>query len=72
MINWGKCYKIDYNVLEKLITFYIISLGGDAVAKDAAQITQTRDYHLPAAFENYNLDINDDSVIAVNYTVRTS
>lgn len=73
----GSCVPVAYGeimigskVISQSIESYKVS--GDAVAKDAAQITQTRDYHLPAAFENYNLDINDDSVIAVNYTVRTS
>lgn len=71
----GSCVPVAYGdimigskVISQSIESYKVS--GDVVAKDAAQIIQTRDYHLPAAFENYNLDINDDSVIAVNYTVR--
>ena len=71
----GSCVPVAYGeimigskVISQSIESYKIS--GDTVSKDAAQITQTRDYHLPAAFDNYNLDSNDDSVIAVNYTVR--
>lgn len=71
----GSCVPVAYGemmigskVISQSIESYKVS--GDDTYQDAAQITQTRDYHQPAAFENYNLDTNDDSVIAANYTVR--
>lgn len=73
----GSCVPVAYGdimigskVISQSIESYKVS--GDMVAKDAAQIIQTRDYHVPVGFDNYNLDMNDDSVIAVNYTVRSN
>lgn len=71
----GSCVPVAYGeimigskVISQSIESYKVS--GDVVAKDAAQLVQTRDYHIPVPFENYNLDTDDDSVRAVNYTVR--
>ncbi|PNK59476.1 tail assembly protein [Psychrobacter sp. FDAARGOS_221] len=71
----GSCVPVAYGeimigskVISQSIESYKVS--GDVVAKDAAQLVQTRDYHVPTAFDNYNLDADDDSVRAVNYIVR--
>lgn len=71
----GSCVPVAYGdimigskVISQSIESYKVS--GDVQSKPAAELVQTRDYHLPDAFENYNIDSNDDSVIAVNYTVR--
>lgn len=71
----GSCVPVAYGdimigskVISQSIESYKVS--GDVQSKPAAELVQTRDYHLPVPFDNYNLDTNDDSVIAVNYTVR--
>lgn len=71
----GSCVPVAYGeimigskVISQSIESYKVS--GDAAAKPAAQLTQSRSYHSPVAFDNYNLDTDDDSVRSVNYTVR--
>lgn len=71
----GSCVPVAYGeimigskVISQSVESYKVS--GDAVAKPAAQLVQTRNYHSPVAFGNYSLDTDDDSVRAVNYTVR--
>ncbi len=73
----GSCVPVAYGeimigskVISQSVESYKVS--GDIVKKEAAQLTQTRDYHVPVPFENYQLDVDDDSVIARNYTVRVS
>ncbi|WP_434352979.1 tail assembly protein [Psychrobacter sp. HD31] len=73
----GSCVGVAYGdimigskVISQSIESYRVS--GDIEKQDAKQITQTRDYHAPMAHDNYNLDADDDSVRAVNYTVRTA
>lgn len=73
----GSCVPVAYGemrigskVISQSIESYRVS--GDIEKQDAKQITQTRDYHVPMAHDNYNLDTDDDSVRAVNYTVRTA
>ena len=70
----GSCVPVAYGdimigskVISQSIESYKVS--GDMAAKDAAQLILTRIHHFPI-FKKYNLDVNDDSVIAANYTMR--